>query len=227
MSTVASHVRGTGTARSAAVLLIPVLAAACAPPFADLQSARLAGPQRVEVTPAYSTVSFTDEGDTEKVQDHYGLQVATGVSDKVDLRARFEHVRVDEESVNVIGAGPKFGLLRDRVALFVPVGFAFGSGVEVSDTWQVHPTIIGTVPVVPDRLELNGSAKALIPIANSDAETLVAFNVGAGIGSLNSLVIRPEVGFLFNPGESGHFRHFTIGMTYYAGTRRQAAQQPY
>ena len=43
------------------------------------------------------------------------------------------------------------------------------------------------------------------------------FNLGLGIGNFERLVVRPEVGILINPGEDGHFRHFSIGLTYYAG----------
>jgi hypothetical protein len=211
----------------AAALLAGFALSACAPPFADMQSARLAGPKRVELTPGYSSVSFSEDGETEKVQDHFGLQVATGISDRVDLRARFERISVDDDGVNVIGAGPKVALLPERLALYVPVGFAFGSDIDSGDTWQVHPTLLGTVPLVADRLELNTSGKVLVPISSSVAETLVAFNMGLGIGDLSRIVVRPEVGFLFNPGESGHYRHFTIGLSYYTGGESPAASRRY
>jgi hypothetical protein len=193
------------------------LVSGCAAPFSDLQSARLAGPNRVEVTPSYSAVSSSDEGERESVQDHFGVQVATGVSDRVDLRARYERINLkdDDSGVNVLGFGPKFGLVGDRLAFYVPVGFAFGEGIEVSETFQVHPTLLLTVPV-HESIELNGSVKALIPITERDIDDLIAFNFGVGLGpDLRRWVIRPEIGFLFNPGEGGHFRHLSIGLTYY------------
>lgn len=193
------------------------LVSGCAAPFSDLQSARLAGPNRIEVTPSYSTVSFSDEGERERVQDHFGVQVATGVSDRVDLRGRYERISVREadEDVNVLGFGPKFGLVEDRLAFYVPVGFAFGGDIEVSETFQVHPTLLLTLPV-HEAVELNGSVKALIPITERDIDDLIAFNFGIGLGpDLRRWVIRPEIGFLFNPGEDGHFRHLSIGLTYY------------
>jgi hypothetical protein len=193
------------------------LLAACAAPFSDLQSARLAGPDHIEATPAYSAVFFSAADDTERVQNHFGFQAATGISSRTDLRIRYERIAFydSDAAVNVLGLGPKFGLLPDRVALYVPVGFAFGSDIETSDTFQVHPTLLLTLQV-HQFAEVNGSVKALIPITERDIDDLVAFNVGLGLGpDLRRWAVRPEVGFLFNPGEEGHFRHFSIGLTYY------------
>src|SRR6266571_4160616 len=107
----------------------------------------------------------------------------------------------------------------DKVALSVPVGFAFGEDVESGKTWAVHPTLLLTGPV-NSHLEVNGSLKGLIPLSKDGGDTLVAFNVGLGVGDLEKWVIRPEVGFLFNPGESGHFTQFGIGLTIFAGGRK-------
>jgi hypothetical protein len=195
--------------------LVPV---GCAPVFSDFQSAKLVGPGRVELTPSASTVSVSGE-DGGHVQDEYGAQVATGVVDRLDLRARY----VRSEGVNAIAFGPKLGLVKDKVALAVPVGFAFGEGLESGRTWAVHPTLLLTAPV-NDRLEVNGSVKGLIPLSKDGGDTLVAFNVGVGFGDLERWVIRPEVGFLFNPGESGHFTQLGIAFTVFAGGRKPSAR---
>src|SRR5262249_11892156 len=160
-----------------------------------------------EVTPSYTYVS--SEGD--HVQDEYGLQLATGLADRVDLRGRYDHVRVNDEGVNVVALGPKVSLLKDRIAVAVPVGFAFGSGLQSSKTWEVPPTLLLTAPVDP-HVELNVSGKVLVPF--SEGDTTVAFNVGFGLGKLDRWAIRPEFGMLFDPGQSGHFSQFSIGFTY-------------
>lgn len=189
-------------------------AVACVPVFSDFQSAKLAGPGRVEITPSASTVSVSGE-DEGHVQDEYGVQVGTGVLDRLDLRARY--VRV--EGINGVGFGPKIGLVKDRLALAVPVGFAFGEDVETGKTWTVHPTLLLTQPVVP-RLEVNASVKGLIPLSKDGGDTLVAVNLGLALGDLERWAIRPEIGFLFNPGESGHFIHLGLGFTVFAGKRK-------
>ena len=199
----------------AGATLVPV---GCAPVFSDFQSAKLVGRDRVEITPSASTVSVSGE-DGGHVQDEYGVQVATGVVDRLDLRARY----VRAEGVNGIAFGPKLSVVKDKVALSVPVGFAFGEDVESGKTWAVHPTLLLTGPV-NSHLEVNGSLKGLIPLSRDGGDTLVAFNVGLGVGDLEKWVIRPEVGFLFNPGESGHFTQFGIGLTIFAGGRKPSAR---
>ena len=198
-------------------LLPGVLAPGCAPVFSDFQSAKLVGRDRVEVTPSFSSVSVSGNNGGH-VQDEYGLQLATGVLDRVDLRARYVHV----EGVNVLGFGPKIGLVKDKVALAVPVGFAFGKDVDSGKSWAVHPTLLLTAPV-NSHMELNASTKGLIPLSSGGGDTLVAVNVGGGFGNLERWAIRPEVGFLFDPGKSGHYTQFGVGLTLFARKNKLSA----
>jgi hypothetical protein len=220
--------RARAIARSAGFFGVVALvssAAACAAPFSEMQSARLAGPRVVELTPSYSHVDVSAEGESSKLQDNFGLHVATGLNSRVDLRFRLEHIRGEDNNseddlelnATAVGFGPKFGIIPDQLALALPVGFAFGDDIDVSDTWQIHPTLIWTIPV-SDAFEINSSVKALVPLSDGPGDALVALNLGLGIGpQLSRWAIRPEVGFLRDPGEDGTIRHFSIGMTFYLG----------
>ena len=198
-----------------------LVAHGCAPVFSDLQSARLVRVGEVELTPSASAVHFAEE-DTHHIQDEFGLQLAAGLSDQVDLRARYALVVVQADDsddvadgdigVNVVGFGPKVRLVKDRLALAVPIGFAFGGGVETQNTWIVEPTLIGTVPLVRN-LDLTVAGKYIAFLSADEADNLVALNVGLGIGPSHKWVFRPEIGFLWNPGEEGHFRHLTLGFS--------------
>jgi hypothetical protein len=204
-----THSRGL---RLFGLLSATLAGVACAPVFSDFQSAKLVGRDRVELTPSASTVSFSESG---HVQNEYGLQLGEGVLDHMDLRVGY----VRAAGVNGFGFGPKIALVKDRLALALPVGFAFGEDVEISETWTAHPTLLLTQPVTR-RLEVNASAKGLIPLTEDWGGTLVAFNVGLGIGDLERWAIRPEIGFLFDPGESGHFTQFGLGFTVFGGKRK-------
>jgi hypothetical protein len=190
---------------------------ACAPVFSDLQSAKLVGKGHVEVTASGSTVSFSGDEGTSHIQDQVGIQIATGLSGQLDLRARYEYIWVadDGPSVHVLGFGPKFQFLKNHIAGYLPVGFAFGSDIdEVGDTWQIHPTLLLTANAHRN-LEINGSAKYIIPLSGDGGDNLLAFNLGLGFGpDLERWAIRPELGLLFNPGEEGHFTHFSLGVSY-------------
>jgi len=196
-----------------------ILFSGCVAPFSELQSAKLLGPGKIETTAHFSSVSLSSEGESSHVQNSFGIQSAVGVHMLMDFRLRYEHVGLDPDfgdisGVNVLGFGPKFSLVKDWVAIYFPVGFAFGNDIEVSDTWQIHPTVLFTVPV-NKYVEFNPSAKVLIPF-KSEQDTMVAFNLGAGISTdINKWAIRPEIGFLYNPGESGYFMHFSLGFSIY------------
>jgi hypothetical protein len=188
--------------------------------FSDLQSARLAGPGRLEITPGYSSAGVYSEGESEKVQNHFGVQVATGLSSKVDLRLRYEYVHFTEsdEGVGVLGAGPKFGLVEDRVAIYTPVGFAFGSDLDSSETWQLQPTVLITYPF-NDYAEVTASGRGVIWLNEDEADSLIGANVGLGLSSdLDRWVIRPEAGFLKNPGEEGTLWQLSVGLTIFSGS---------
>ena len=195
-------------------------AAGCVAPFADLQSARMLGKGNFEVTPGYSAVSAEDEGEMNKIQDHYGVQAGYGVSNFLDFRLRYEHISAldiegDSIKANVFGFGPKLRLAKNWLALYVPIGFAFGGDVEnSSDSWMVHPTLLMTLPIAKF-LEINPSAKMMIPLSSGDdlAQTLYAFNLGLALSSdVRKWAIRPEVGLCTNF-EGDYFLQYSVGLS--------------
>ncbi len=196
---------------------------ACAPTFSDLQSARLSGVGRVEITPSASVVEYSEEEDrwrTEGVQSHIGVQLATGLSDQIDIRVRYEYIDTDwEEDVHVVALGAKFGLVRDRVAFYLPVGTGIGDGVESGDLFQFQPTLLYTYPF-NSKFELTGSGKGIVWV-DRDLDDLLAFNLGAGVSKdLTKWAIRPEAGILIDPGADRRAWHWSLGFTYYADRGR-------
>ena len=194
------------------MIIVLVLTYSCAPVFSDIQSARLVGKGNFEATPNFTTTSQTFEGESDHIQNHYGLQLGYGLSKRIDLRARYEYIGLDSDggSTNVFGIGPKVSLLKDRIAAYLPVGFAFGGDVEGIDEVEVQPTLLFTIPVGKN-IEINPSVKGII-----SNEFYMAFNLGLGLSTNpNKYVIRPEYGILLNPGESGRYGQFSIGATIY------------
>jgi hypothetical protein len=189
----------------------------CVAPFSDIQSAKLLGPGNIEVTPSFSSVSVSSEGETDHVQNHVGVQAGFGLLKFMDLRMRYERITgdIDEEEgfgVNVLGFGPKFRLAKNWLALYIPVGFAFGEDIDIAETWQVHPTLLATW-ALGKSFELNPSAKVMIPLRGGEIDTLYAFNLGAAISTdVSKWAVRPEVGICTNF-EGGHFMQFSIGLT--------------
>lgn len=191
----------------------------CAPVFSELQSARTAGKHNIEATPSFSSVTLTDNGNTNGVQNHAGLQLGWGLTNEFDLRLRYEYIWLkgngNDGGTSVLGLGPKFGVVKDRLAFSIPVGRAFG--YNSSNTWELHPTVLFTQPVIMDKLELTLSGKYLAQLRN-EANNKIAFNLGMAVSTgLSRWAIRPEYGILVDPGSSAYFSHFSIGVTGYFG----------
>ncbi len=189
----------------------------CAPLSSDLQSARLVGKKRIEITPGYSSVQFAEkEAQTgeKKPQESsgklIGLQVAYGLSDKVDIRLRAEHFQFREFSANVFSIGPKVSLVKDRVALYLPVWFVDFKPV------QLQPTLLLTFPIIKNKIEFNPSVKSILSVGGYDAGTglMIAVNGGLGISTdLSKWAIRPEYSLVKDISKGSLYRSFSIGLS--------------
>lgn len=191
----------------------------CTSPFSDLQSAHVLDKGETELTGHYSSVSFTNDGNRERIQASFGVQAAIGVDGDADFRMRYERIQLEDgnSAINVFGAGPKMVIVEDRVAFLLPFGFAFGENISTSETWETHPTFLfSSSPIT--WLEVNASAKALFRLSSAAGIPRLAFNLGFGIGpDPRRVVLRPEIGFMFDPGGNGYYSHLSVGVTFALG----------
>ena len=193
------------------------LASGCAPPFATLQSARTVPPGHVELTPSYSAVTATYDGETEKIEDVYGVQVAVGIAPDFEFRFAYALVNLDHGStVNALGFGPKFTVVPDHMACYMLAGFAFsddfGEDFGPMNTWELQPTLLWTGQL-NKYFEINPSTKFILPLSNGSTP-LVAFNLGFGLSSnLDLWALRPEIGLLLNPAGEGYNTSYSIGLS--------------
>src|SRR5262245_54947668 len=195
------------------------LLAGCVPFLADHQSARVLPRGEMELTPSFSYVSFSNEGETEHIQDQFGARFGYGLAEQVDFHATFERISFDRDvaddlNLNLIAFGAKIGLVPDRVAFYVPIGFAFGEPVEdVFQTLTVAPTLLATWRA-SQQFELTPSVKAIYPFGADDPELFLGVHLGAGISyDLERWALRPEVGLVKNPGNEGTTWGFTLGVS--------------
>ncbi len=187
----------------------------CAPVVCDMQSARLAGKHNVEVTPGYSVIQFAKEESNEKTTQAstgklLGMQVAYGLTDKLDLRLRVEHFQFRDESATVFSIGPKFSLVKDRVAVYVPLWFL---GYTPA---QIQPTILFTIPVLHNKIDFNPSVKHIISLGGYSPQTgvMVALKAGLSISTdLSKWAIHPEYGIVYSLMDKKQYRNFSIGLS--------------
>jgi hypothetical protein len=198
--------------------LIVCLTAACAPVYQD---ARIVRPGQVEITPSISPIFITSGGDTEHVGTQLGAHAIFGAADRVDFGIGYARFEVDDEAAggtNVLGFGPRYGLVRGRLTAAAPVGFAFGGGADAGDSFQVQPALLFTTPI-GQNADFNPSVRLLVPFCDG-CDTMVGFNFGLGLGSrTGQMRVRPEIGFVVNPGERGVTWSFGLGVSFRARTR--------
>jgi hypothetical protein len=203
-----------------AAMLTAGMPACLVPPFSSLQDARLAGRGRVELTPFVTAVGPLARDS----QKDLGFQLQWGVSRKFDLGFRYEYLfcssdgdwGADRISAHALYAGPKVSLIKNHVALFLPVGFATGGGLGSETLWEFQPTVILSTPL-SDTIDLSAAAKGLFPL-NGGRSTLCAFDLGLGFRSgSGNWNLRPEIGVLFNPTGGGGFFQASLGLSHRFG----------
>ncbi|MBN2543963.1 hypothetical protein JXI42_13980 [bacterium] len=185
--------------------------------FSSLESARVLDPGHFEVGMTYSDLTYHSESEeSDDASTHIGFQFGYGIAKKINLRLRYEMMDLEgfDNDWHSLFISPKFSLEKDRLALSMPLGSTFGEDINSKDYWQVQPGFIATLPI-HDHFEFNFAPKALI-FFQEDSDVLVALNAGLGFSTDFSLwAIRPEVGFLFDPGEKDYFHSLNIGLSIY------------
>lgn len=203
------------------LFIFSLLFVGCAPVFSELQSARTVGKNRVEVLPYYTNTSATSDGETDGIQSHIGLQAAYGITEKLDLRFRFEHVWLadteGDDGTQVIAIGPKYNFIDEILSAYLPVGRALGDGTD--ESWQIQPTVLVTLPAVDNILDVNLSPKYILTLGEGQSDFFAA-NLGLAVSTnLNRWAVRPEYGMCFplEEGSEGHYGQFSIGFSYTIG----------
>jgi hypothetical protein len=164
-------------------------------------------PGQMEVTPSVNPTFVSALGETEHGWNDFGVRMQAGLSNRVGLVAGYNRtvLAVDDAAngygFNTIGFGPKFSLMPDRLAVAIPAGFSFGEEIEASETWQVHPTLLVTLPLHP-RVDFNPAVRLVVPICDG-CDTGIAFHAGFGLRVGQRLIVRPEAAALVYPGEEG------------------------
>ncbi len=80
---------------------------------------------------------------------------------------------------------------------------------------RCSPRFLFTYPAENDGFDITLGIQSNILSDDNEWEYTMGFTLGAGISTdLSKWAIRPEVGYTFDPGESGHLWHFGLGVVY-------------
>ncbi len=185
---------------------IAILFMSCIAPFSEMQSAATLGSEHIEFTGFYSDVGT--HGEHDNIQKHIGVLVGFGIRNRIDMRMRFEGVKVGDDGFDkiVVSAGPKLSLIPNYLSFYIPIGTA----LDGSKIWQTHPTILFSIPI-SRYFHINTSAKYLYTL-NRSLEDSYAMNLGLALGGNGIWSIRPEYGVLIEPESQNKYQHFSIGI---------------
>ena len=211
------------------ISIFSILIFDCAPITSEMQSAKTLGQGGMEISLNSGKTSMQSESSDDEmeldidgeVQSNSGASLAYGVTDNIDLRARYESIEItampSEVAFSMFSFGVKYGILEDQLALFLPYTM-YNSDDDSTDAAKViSPTLLYT-HTLKDKYELNPSVKYIFPFGDTaeDNDPGIAYNLGFGYHINNKFTLRGEWG-QFIPSESeddAKFFHTTFGLTY-------------
>jgi hypothetical protein len=208
-----------------------------APVNAGYEKAGTLGKGNIELSGNYTRYIVSSEGESEAINNNYGFKAGYGLSDKFDLKLRYEKlVPVDQDpgskfKANYISFIPKYSLMDKKLSLLMPVSrYTLKDqdldGREVKDhSYSIAPQIIRTFTSKSNQADFSIGLKGdYIINTGEDAENdfLLGFNAGAGFSNnLNKWAIRPEAGYLFKPGEGIGFWNLGVGLQFILPTGKK------
>ena len=200
----------------------------CAPITSDMQSAKTAGQGGLEITMNVGALLMDSDDEMAQtegsVQDNRGGSIAYGIRDNVDVRARFESIRVpsmeelgdEAPSYSLMSFGIKYGILEDRLAFYLPYSIYNTDQEDTDPANIIAPTLLYTASI-GDAFEITPSVKYLIPIGDiaDDSDPGLAYNLGFGYQLLGKFTLRAEWGQYIPGGDAEiTFSQTSFGLTY-------------
>ncbi|ANE50747.1 hypothetical protein [Flavisolibacter tropicus] len=140
-----------------------------------------------------------------------GGRVGIGLSDKTDLKLRFEKTinanRKEFNRQHYFSIGPKFALVDDKVSLLLPFGiYNYQNDFWKEITCSIAPQFLFTFTSPDNKADLTLSAKSDILLYKDGGTISLGGSVGMGFSSdLSKWAIRPELGTFFIGGASWSF----------------------
>ena len=202
------HLNPGACVRTAILLFATLFLSRCVAPY---ESARMLPKGTSEVKAGYTQTRFYDGADAGKLDDGWGVGFGYGLTDRFNLKVRYERFYSDEGRGNYLGAGPKLAIIPNRIAAALPFSLFFG---EQSQTWAVSPMLLFTLPNASNTFEATFGARSdLFP--EEENGLLFSFNLGFGWSkNLDQWSIRPDLGVVFGPDLDGADLCFGLGASY-------------
>lgn len=167
---------------------------ASSPVFGDIfpyeRSAKPLGKSNLELMSTYSAFVTSIFEESDHYANQYDMQAGYGLGQNFDFQFRYGLrqylIGNDDRLRHQVAFGPKLAMLKDRLAIRLPVSFLAGEYIRTSESWELLPTLFFTQKI-EQISELNGSITAIILLNRRDDDifnqndVFVALNLGMGL----------------------------------------------
>jgi hypothetical protein len=185
---------------------------AFAPVNTQFEKAGTLKKNNLELTGSFSSYSIVGDGGAAKTNNNVGFRVGYGISDKFDLKLRYERLMISSDlksediydgefkGVNYISIIPKIAIIPKKLSLLIPVNHYsykenFDSVKSHVSINSVAPQLIYTFTNAKNKFDFSLGLKADCFFGNGGGGALMGATIGAGFSSdLNKWALRPEIG---------------------------------
>ena len=192
--------------------------------FALHQTAQLLAPGQTSITPGISRQAFID-GDEWDYHDGFwtvDVQVRHGL-ERYEIGGRISRINL-EDGYQFVSFDPKISLVEDRLAFLLPIGVFFSdpfpgdAEIDVVESFQVHPSLIATIPLGRSGQHLNLGVKGIV-LLDHPADHLTGINLGLRLTPDEETpghAVHPEIG-LFTTSDGHYYFHFGTAFSFAFG----------
>ena len=176
----------------------------------------------IELSGNATANSASGGGETENINNNFGFRVGYGISDRFDLKLRYERLipsssDKDFKGANYFSLVPKIALIPEKFSFLIPIShysykevFFEDDGEEKGAFSSIAPQVIYTFTNPKKTTDLSLGLKADFLFGGGGGGVIMGATVGAGFSSnLSKWAIRPEVGASFLGGAA--FLNYGIG----------------
>jgi hypothetical protein len=180
----------------------------------------------VEVSGNISKYVYSANEGAEDMNKNFGFKIGYGLTDKVDLKLRYEHLlpgdklKQDIKRTNYISFIPKFSVAGGRMALLFPTSYYESQPGTIEDDNTVDmfsfaPQMLYTITSRKNKTDLTFGMKGDITLAAGIPSFFMGTTLGAGFSNnLDRWAVRPELGITFFPSFEGKIVSYGIGFQY-------------
>ena len=193
--------------------------------FALHQTAHRLDPGQTSITAGLSRQAFID-GDEWDYHDGFwtaDVQVRHGL-ERYEIGGRISRINL-QDGYQFVSFDPKIPLVEDRLAFFSPMGVFFSDpfpgeveSIDVLESFQVHPSLIATIPLGRPEQQLNLGVRGII-FVDDPAEYLTGINLGLRLTpdeETGGHEVHPEIG-LFATADGNYYFHWGMALSFSFG----------